>query len=194
MELEFEYFPSALDRLQLAAFKQSLKIMFPYPRHPFDSHPSLNFINQPVEQPATGTCELTEYSKIEECLFGMSSSQIDSASNKTNLEQTASPNIVDNWPNNFMFPSNDLSELTKLVLKDIDCKLRPVEIKELVTVLFNKMLPFTNSYPKSRHYILGVASIFVKYPHLNLINGKEGNVVKFELKLIYFIINLIIIF
>lgn len=79
-------------------------------------------------------------------------------------------------PNNFEFPSAKLSPFTFRAINDPLSKLKPIELKEVINVLFTEMFEITGLYPSSSQYLLGVDSILRKYRHLEVINGKSGRV------------------
>jgi len=82
--------------------------------------------------------------------------------------------VTSNWPPLFEFPVSNISPILKQILQDASIELRPNEVKEIIEVLFQKMLPLTGLYPKSQMYLLGVDSIFRQWRHLLIINGKCG--------------------
>lgn len=46
-------------------------------------------------------------------------------------------------PYDFTFPKDDIPHLLQQTLKNTSQQLRKTEIKELISILFNKMIPFT---------------------------------------------------
>lgn len=105
--------------------------------------------------PASTQVPLTNITNVSaECVN--SSSVSDTPTTQVSRASSVSQSLLSlrnsrDWPNNFEFPSSKLSPLLFKTLNDPLCNLKPIEIKELINVLFTSMLekPYLNFLTKS---------------------------------------------